>query len=229
MSVGNKILKSKERLPQEKLEGLKGIPAANIGDASNRIACLYGSLIAYNHNPILGQAYTVRLTAGDNLFLYYAIMHAEPGDIIVVDGNGYLGRALMGEIMSQLAIQKEIGGFIIDGAIRDPKELSKLSIPIFAKGVSPNGPYKNGPGEINVPVSIDGQVIMPGDILAGDEEGIAIIHPEDLEMVTQEAKKIVIKEANMKQQIQLKGTLDLSWMYEKLKEIKTEIEGEEYV
>ena len=73
--------------------------------------------------------------------------------------------------MSHTAMKAGLNGFVIDGCIRDIDEISTFeTFPVYAKGVTPNGPYKNGPGEINVPVSVCGQVIRPGDILIGDQD-----------------------------------------------------------
>ncbi|MFP3386906.1 RraA family protein, partial [Tritonibacter sp. SIMBA_163] len=67
---------------------------------------------------------------------------------------------------------------VIDGSVRDAEALGEMNIPVYAKGITPNGPYKNGPGEINTPISIGGKVVCPGDIIVGDQDGVVVIQPE---------------------------------------------------
>ncbi len=124
-----------------------------------------------------GTAFTVRTRAGDNLAIHKALELAGPGDVVVVDGAGDVTRALVGEIMKAIAEHRGIAGFVIDGAIRDVAAFQASSFPCFARGVIHRGPYKTGPGIINVPVSIGGAVISPGDIVVGDEDGVVSFPP----------------------------------------------------
>lgn len=175
--------------PSKKLvELFAGIPVPNIDDNMNRIYGLFG-LKAFNKTPLLGPAYTVKCPAGDNLLFNRAIDLAEPGDILVIDGCGGTDRALCGEIMVSHAMKRKLGGFIINGCIRDVETIANMDFPIYAVGVNPNGPLKNGPGEINVPVVAGGMAIMPGDILAGDADGLVVIRPSDAEEVAAKAHK----------------------------------------
>ena len=76
--------------------------------------------------------------------------------------------------MMRFAQEKGLAGVVVDGCLRDLDGIQKLTMPIFAKGVTPQGPYKNGPGEVNIPISCGGQVIFPGDILIGDRDGLLL-------------------------------------------------------
>lgn len=227
MSVGYRIYKNFPRLSQEKIKQFKNIPIANIGDACFRMTCLNHKISSMNGLSVLGQAYTVKVPAGDNLLLYYALDQAQPGDVIVVDGQGYLDRALCGEIMASYALKRKLGGFIIDGAIRDREEIKKLNFPVFASGVCPNGPYKNGPGEVNVPVCVGGQIVHPGDLIVGNEEGIVVIPYLEIDDVLKKALLIVQKEEKMMRDI-AENHFDLSWVYKKIEETNCEIKENIY-
>ena len=227
MNSGYRIIKNFSRPSRELIERYRNIPVPNIGDAMNRTAAIGSEIRPVNTAKLLGPAYTVRVQAGDNLMFYYALDNAQPGDIIVVDGAGYTERALCGEIMVAMAKEKKLGGFVVDGAIRDWMEISKMTdFPVFCRSVVPNGPYKNGPGEINVPVQIGGRIIHPGDILIGDGNGLVAVMPEESEDVLEAAKAVMLKEAGMMRRIAETGSLDLSWMYEKLKNDHCEIVSE---
>lgn len=217
MSVGYRIIKEIRRPTKKVIESFRDIPVPVIGDSMSRTAAIASSIQPLNQAKLLGSAYTVRVPAGDNLLFYYAIDQAHPGDVIVVDGGGFTERALCGEIMVSYAMKRGIAGFVIDGAIRDKLELSEMSFPVFARSSSPNGPYKNGPGEVNVPVVIGGRVICPGDIIVGDGNGVVSLHQEEAEQVLISARNIMEKERILLDEIEQNGRFDLTWMYEKLK------------
>lgn len=193
------------------VEGFRGLPVANIGDSMNRSSLLDARLRRISRVDLLGPAFTVKSRAGDNLMLHKALDMAQPGDVIVFDGHGDLTTAITGELMMQTAIEKKLGGVIIDGAIRDLAALRELPLPIYAAGVTPAGPYKDGPGEINVPVTVGSVVIHPGDIIVGDEDGIVAIRPGDAADIL--AKTLKKNAAEVEKMASIKGgTADVSWI-----------------
>lgn len=187
-NVGFRQYNKIKRADRSLVELFRGIPTPNIDDNMNRMFALRG-LKPYNKTPLLGTAFTVRVAAGNNLMFNRAIDLAQPGDVIVVDGGGYMERALCGEIMISHAKERGLAGFVVNGCIRDVEAVQQIDFPVYALGLSPNGPMKNGPGEINAPVVCGGMVIMPGDILAGDADGLVVIRPEDAAEVAQKAAK----------------------------------------
>ena len=189
MPAGCKIKRNFERPAKELVEAFREIPVANIDDNMGRIAAVDASIFPLNPNAkILGTAFTVNAPAGDNLLFHKALDMAQPGDVIVLANKGSLSRSLCGEIMSNYAKSRGLAGIIIDGCVRDSAALRELDFPVYAKGVTPNGPYKNGPGEMNFPVSFAGIIINPGDIIVGDADGLLVIRPEDAEELAKKAK-----------------------------------------
>lgn len=189
ITLGARVFKNVERPAKELIERFRGIPSSNIGDIANRLYCTNANIRALNDKPLLGPAFTVKVPAGDNMMIHVALDLAQEGDILVVDGAGVTERSLMGEMMLIYAQKRKLGGVVIDGAVRDLDYCRQAEIPVYAKAVTPQGPYKNGPGEINVPVCCGGQVVFPGDIIAGDADGIVVIHPEQAEELAEIAKK----------------------------------------
>ena len=180
ITAGNKIIRNFQRPAPALVELFRGIPSSNIGDITYRLYNMQSDIKAYNPRiPLLGTAFTVKAPEGDNMFFHIAIEMAQPGDIIVVDAGGSSERSLCGEMMFNEAINKGIAGFIVNGCIRDTDCLATLDFPVYATGVTPQGPWKNGPGEINVPVCCGNQVVCPGDILVGDPDGVVVVHPAD--------------------------------------------------
>lgn len=147
--------------------------------------------------------------------VHKAIDLAQAGDVIVVDAGGVLVNAIIGEIMSTLAEKKGVAGFVIDGSIRDAGAIRAGSFPVFAAGVAHRGPYKDGPGEINCAISIDGMIVEPGDLIVADDDGVLCVPHDEAEAICKltEAKKATEEKAI--QQI-LAGTSDRRWVDEAL-------------
>jgi regulator of RNase E activity RraA len=154
------------------IEGFRSAPTSIISDNLARLPGAVGLKPFHRNGKLVGAAFTVRTRPGDNLAIHRALELVGPGDVIVVDGGGDESRALVGEIMKTIAQWRKAEGYVIDGAIRDVAAFATDSFPCFARAVIHRGPYKSGPGEINVPVSVGGSVIAPGDIVVGDEDGV---------------------------------------------------------
>lgn len=221
-NIGFRIYTRIDRPNWELVEKFRDIPVANIADNMGRFYCVDTYIKPFSEAKLLGTALTVRVPGGDNLMFHKALDMAQPGDVIVVDGEGNMNRSLCGEIMVRYAMKKGIAGFLIDGCIRDVDSIRKLGFPVYARGVNPMGPYKNGPGEINVPVSCGGQVIFPGDIIVGDADGVVVIRPSDAEDVLIKAQTHHKNEIMTFEQIE-RGMLDRSWIERSLKEKGCEI------
>jgi RraA family protein len=223
-NVGCKIITDFVRPDKSLVEAFRGIPVANIDDCMNRMAAVHQDINPVNKTKLLGIAFTVKVPNGDNLMFHKAMDLAKEGDVIVIDAGGDTSRAIFGEIMTSYCKSRKLAGLIIDGSIRDYDALSKMDFPVYARGVTPNGPYKNGPGEINTVISFGGQIVHPGDIIAGDEDGIIIIKPEEAEELANKAKAISAGEEDTKNDIEKNGRVDRPWVDEKLKAINCTIE-----
>jgi regulator of RNase E activity RraA len=156
----------------ELLEAFQEAPTSIISDNLQRLPGAVGLRPFHKGGALVGVAFTVKTRPGDNLAIHRALELVGPGDVIVVDGGGDETRALVGEIMKNIAQWRGAEGYVIDGAIRDAGAIAADTYPFFARAAIHRGPYKSGPGEINVPVSIGGSVISPGDIVVGDEDGV---------------------------------------------------------
>ncbi|RTL71498.1 MAG: RraA family protein [Hyphomicrobiales bacterium] len=158
--------------PADILAGFREAPTSIISDNLARLPGCVGLRPFHGKGKLVGSAFTVRTRPGDNLAIHQALALVGKGDVLVIDGGGDETRALVGEIMKEIAQHAGAAGYVIDGAIRDVGAFEAGDFPCFARAVIHRGPYKNGPGEINVPVSVGGCVINPGDIVVGDEDGV---------------------------------------------------------
>lgn len=185
----------------ELLAALQGIPVAVISDNLDRLPGPVGLRAFHRSGALLGRAVTVKTRTGDNLAVHQALELIQPGDVLVVDGGGDVSRALVGEILKAIAESKGCVGFVIDGAIRDSATFAASDFPCYARAVIHRGPYKLGPGEINVPVSIGGSVIQPGDIVAGDEDGVVSFAPDRLAELSRAVRAQLERESEILQSI----------------------------
>ncbi len=195
----------------ELAELFRGVPTSQIGDAMHRMNGTTGLRRFHGAAQLLGFAHTVRVRAGDNLLIYKALETIRPGEVLVVDGEGDCARALVGEIIKELAKARGAAGLVIDGALRDVTALAADDFPCYARGVSLKGPYKNGPGEVGVTASIGGMVVAPGDILVGDADGIVAFSPTDARRLAIAVAEIARAEERMLASIQ-SGTYDFGWV-----------------
>lgn len=195
-SVGLRIFSDFKRPDPELVDSFRGIPVANISDCMGRLFAMTSQIQAMGRKQtMLGTALTVKAAIGDNLLFNKAIALAKPGDVIVVDSLGDMNQSVCGDLMYQFAMKKGIAGFVVDGVVRDVKFLREHDFPVYARGVTPRGPYKNGFGEINTDIACGNQVVHPGDIITADEDGVLVIRPADALVLLEKAKAVVEREA----------------------------------
>lgn len=216
MKLGYRILPSKHYVSQEIIEAYRRIPTSIISDCMERMFAMNSEIRPYHPRPnIVGHALTIHCPSGDNLVLQKAIEMVEPGDILVINAGGK-DQAPVGEIVVSNCIRRGVAGLVIDGSIRDSDILPSLSIPVFAKGVTHRGCYKDGPGEINVTIACGDAVVRPGDLVVGDNDGVVIVPFEEAEGLLPKLKKMVEKEELLLEQIRNK-TVDRSWVDQELR------------
>ncbi len=193
MAVGKRIFLKRALPDAEVMVEFKTIPASNVADVMER-SCGMDPRIRLVSSPkaqmAVGPALTVKTCAGDNLTIHAALNIAQEGDFVVVANEGGSARALIGEIMmAYLYHHKKVAGIVLDGPIRDIDEIGKWDFPVYATGTNPGGPYKEGPGEVNVPVACGNISVNPGDIILADPDGVIVIPRGDATTVLAEAKK----------------------------------------
>jgi regulator of RNase E activity RraA len=161
----------------ELLEQLRNLQVALISDQLHRNQGFAGLRPYHRPASLAGTAVTVRTRAGDNLAILRAFEFCRPGDVMVVDADGDCANALVGGILTFYAASIGMAGMVLNGAIRDIAEVGDRTFPVYAAGHTHRGPYKDGPGAINVPVTIGGMTVNPGDIVVGDQDGLLAFAP----------------------------------------------------
>lgn len=220
---GFRILPMPRRVDEALVRRFAAIPVANVSDVMSRMSAAGPTLRPlHSGGGLTGPAFTVKSRPGDNLMLHKALDLASPGDVVVVDAGGDLTNAMLGEMMLAHAETRGLAGVVINGAVRDLASIRTRSFPVFAAGVTHRGPYKNGPGEINVSVSLGGMVIEPGDLILGDDDGVVAVPFAEAARICAEAEQKHAQETEHLQII-LDGKVDRSWIDRALKDLGCQI------
>ena len=215
MAVGKRIYLKGNMPDHDIMMQFKNIPASNTADCMGR-SCAMNPRIHLVSSPkdqmMVGPAFTVKCRAGDNLALHAALNLCNEGDVLVVSNEEDNTRALMGEVMmAYLYLQKKVAGIVLDGPIRDIDEIGKWDFPVYATGTTPGGPYKEGPGEVNVPIACGGISVEPGDIILADPDGVIVIPRNDAATILEDAKKFQAADEGKLEKTR-QGTINRGWV-----------------
>ena len=178
---GFRVRSDVRRPPADLVTRLGAFDTPTISDLLNRLYTMSSGIrpLTDHRLRVIGPACTVKVFPGDNLMVHKALDIAKPGDVIVVDASSSSMTAVLGDLVATKARHRGVAGFVVDGLVRDlPGILELGDLPVFARGVTPIGPLHRGPGEINFPVCAGGIVVQPGDIIAGDGNGVVVVPRE---------------------------------------------------
>lgn len=220
-SIGSRIFGKVDRVVASAVEECLRVrvPTANVADAMGRFGAVGRGVRSLGADAVYlaGSAFTVRIAPADNLLVHKALDLAKPGDAILVDAGGDTSHAVADELMFAYAKEREIRGFVVDGSVRDGASIRRMGCPVFAKGLTPLGPYKEGPGEINVPIGCGGAAVHPGDLVVGDADGVVVVPRDHAEEVLEKALAIRRNEEDVMKSI-YDGRWERRWVDETLRE-----------
>ncbi|MCJ0920085.1 RraA family protein [Mammaliicoccus sciuri] len=179
-------------LDEEIINRLEDLSSTLLADVMNYENVMDCKIKPINYKKkLVGQARTISVYPGDNLYIHYGIYEADPGEILVVDGKDSEVSAYIGNLMAAAAEQLGIKGIVIDGLVRDKRELEEMDIQIYAKGLYSKGPRKNGPGSMDETIQCGGVVVNSSDFIVGDEDGVLVIPYK-------KAEEFIVKAENKK-------------------------------
>ncbi|MDG9759970.1 4-carboxy-4-hydroxy-2-oxoadipate aldolase/oxaloacetate decarboxylase [Pseudomonas sediminis] len=150
---------------------------------------------------VAGPVFTVDVRPGDNLMLHYALLHVQPGDVLVVDAKAFIEAGPWGDILTEQALHKGVAGLVINGSVRDVQAIQEMGFAVFCRGVSIKGTAKKQSGKINVAVTIGDVTIQPGDYIFGDVDGLVVVPAANLSSVLESALAREHVEANFRMKI----------------------------
>ena len=195
--MANEIIfrKNWTRVTDETLAQFRGIPSGFLVDARGRSGALDYRIKPFTKNAsFTGSALTVRVRPWDNLAAHVALDFVERGDVLMISAGGASQASVIGEKYLGMARNKGAVAVVVDGMARDIRNFDEMGIPAFARGVTPNSYFKDGPGEVGVPISMGGVAVSSGDIVVGDEDGVVVVPGYLLESSAEALRAIIESE-----------------------------------
>jgi 4-hydroxy-4-methyl-2-oxoglutarate aldolase len=211
------IRRSFPRPTEAQLAAFRGAPTGFVCDARGRRGALDHRIRRlFGRETVVGTALTADCGPRDNLAAWAAIGVARPGDVLVLATGGYEGASVAGDVMVGMARNAGIAAVVTDGMVRDLAGIAEVGVPVYAVGLTPNSPWKNGPGAIGLAVAIGGETVHSGDILVCDAEGVVVVPLAEADAVIAELAEVKAKEVKMDAAVRAGDTAP-AWLAEALR------------
>ena len=192
------VRKSFARPEPGDVAAFRGVQTGYVVDARGRKGALDHRIRPLSDNKAFcGVAVTVQTRPRDNLACWAAFQACRPGDVLVIACNAYEEASVIGDVFVAMAKNNGIVACVTDGMVRDIAGINDVGIPVFARGLTPNSPFKDGPGEIGLAVAIGGVTVTSGDILVGDRDGLVVVPRAEIAAVREQLEAVRAKEATM--------------------------------
>lgn len=183
------------------IEQFQSFSSPLVSDAMGRTGGMRDIAPLYPGARILGRAFTVRCLPNDNLIIHYAVKYARPGEVLVISSDGHTGSSPWGALLSLSAKERGLAGVVLDGCSRDRAEIEAMGFPVFARGVVPQGTFKQCAGSVNIPISCAGVAVCPGDIIFADEDGVVVVPHQSVIEVLRLTRETANKEQEIRRRI----------------------------
>jgi 4-hydroxy-4-methyl-2-oxoglutarate aldolase len=210
------IRKTFSRPNSADVAALTGVQSGYVVDARGRKGALDHHIRALTDNSAFcGVAVTVQTRPRDNLACWSALDACRPGDVLVIACNNYEEASVIGDVFVAMAKNNGVVACVTDGMVRDIAGINEVGMPVFARGLTPNSPFKDGPGEIGLAVAIGGVTVTSGDVIVGDRDGVVVVPRGEIGAVLQELNAVRAKEAKMESGVK-SGQKTPPWLAEAL-------------
>ncbi len=183
----------------EQVAALRDVPTGFVVDALGG-----GGALDYRVKPVIpeqagfcGVAVTCDAGPADNLAVFAALEHVQPGDVIVAATGAHTGCAVVGDLLLGMARNCGAVAFVTDGCVRDIPGIRGVGVPCFALGVTPNSPARIGPGTVGFPIVVAGAAVASGDIVVGDQDGVVVVPFDRVDAVIGRLEAVRAAEAEL--------------------------------
>ncbi|WP_419916141.1 4-carboxy-4-hydroxy-2-oxoadipate aldolase/oxaloacetate decarboxylase [Candidatus Poriferisodalis sp.] len=203
MAARHIVKRTIERAEPDVIAGLGDAGTATVHEAIGRRGYLGPDLRPIQQGTrVAGSAVTVLSHPGDNIMIHAAVEVCEPGDFLVVTNTAPSTHGMFGDLLASSLMAHGVVGLVMDAGVRDTLDLRAMGFAVWTRHISCEGTVKNTPGSVNVPISINGVIIEPGDVICGDDDGVVTVPRAEAAWALEQSNARLDSEAGTRARLQ---------------------------